>query len=122
MRVVGSACAFPVGRSSSIDLPLCIVLYVIPTETLIKRQVTRHDCHASPACWAMGTNDSETVYCEKKNICTGPTKAPKAEQKSLVLSRRSQPTNQSCHVYSSDQVELYNYFYFAGSGSPSRAG
>ncbi len=109
---------------SALNFPIYeenFLFFFISAETLIKRQVTWHDCLPS-LLGDDGGKWSETMYCEEKNICTGPTKASKAGQKSLVLSRRAQRTNQPFYVFSSEQVELYNYFYVAGSGSPSRAG
>ncbi len=46
---------------------------------------------AYPACWAIGI---EIVYGEEKKCCTGPTRAAKAGQKSLVPARRAQVTSQ----------------------------
>ncbi len=52
-------------------------------ETHTKRQATQHGCLPS----MLGDEDKriEIVYGEEKNIlCTGPTRAAKAGQKSLV--------------------------------------
>jgi hypothetical protein len=58
---------------------LSIVERSFRAETHIKRQEAQHDCLPS-----LGTKELCTV---KKNMfCTGPTKAAKAEQKSLVPS------------------------------------
>jgi hypothetical protein len=47
------------------------------------------------ACWAMdGDKGIEIVYGEEKIFCTGPPRAAKAEQKSLVPARQGQRTNQ----------------------------
>ncbi len=51
---------------------------------------------ACPACWAMGTKKSKKCTVRRKIFCTGPTKAAKAEQKSLVptATQQTQLTNQ----------------------------
>ncbi len=56
-------------------------------ETHTKRQATRHGCLAFPACWAMGDKGIATVYGEEKILCTGPTRAAKAEQKSVYTGK-----------------------------------
>jgi len=57
-----------------------------------QRQVNRHDC--LPSLLGEGDKRSEIMYCEKKIFCTRPSRAAKPGQKSLVLSRRAQWTNQ----------------------------
>jgi hypothetical protein len=48
---------------------------------------------AYPACLPMGTKDVKFTV-RKNKVCTGPTRAAKAEQKSLVQARQAQRTNQ----------------------------
>jgi hypothetical protein len=54
-------------------------------ETHPKRKATQHGCLHS----FLGDGDTgiEKVYDEEEIFCTGPTRAAKAEQKSLVLAR-----------------------------------
>jgi hypothetical protein len=64
-------------------------------ETHTNRQATQHGCLSS----LLGDRDKviEIVNGEETNIliyCTGPTRAAKAEQKSLVPARPPQRTNQ----------------------------
>ncbi len=60
---------------------------LLPPETHIQRQAALHDClPCTPRLLGDGT--------ERKNIfCTGPTRAAKAGQKSLVPARQAQRTN-----------------------------
>jgi hypothetical protein len=62
------------------------------TETHTKRQATQQDC--LPSLLGNGEKRIEIVYGKEKIFCTGPTRAAKAEQKSFVLARQAQQTNQ----------------------------
>jgi hypothetical protein len=64
-----------------------------PPETHIKRQVTQHDC-PSILLGDGGTKEVEKCTMRKQIFCTGPTRAAKAGQKSLVPAPRAQSTNQ----------------------------
>ncbi len=64
----------------------------VPPETHTKRQATHHDC--LPSLLGDGDKGIEIVYGEEKIFCTGPTRASKAEQKSLLPARQAQRTNQ----------------------------
>jgi len=57
-------------------------------KTHIKRQATQHGC--LPSLLGDGYKGSEKVYeySEEKIFCTGPTRAARAEQKSLVPARQ----------------------------------
>jgi hypothetical protein len=48
----------------------------------------------------MGDKGIEIVFVEQKIFCTGPTRAAKAEPKSLVPARQAQRTNQGRTPYS----------------------
>jgi hypothetical protein len=62
-----------------------------PRHTLRDRRPSKA---AYPACWAMwGQRNCYSVQWGKK-ICTGPTRAVRAEQKSLVQAVQAQWTNQ----------------------------
>jgi hypothetical protein len=80
------------------------VVSMIPPETHTKRQATQQGC--LPSLLGDGDKGIEIVYCEEKNIlCTGPTRAAKEEQKSLVPAGQAQRTNQKktpppFHLYS----------------------
>jgi hypothetical protein len=66
-------------------------LYVFK-ETHTKRHATQHDC--LPSLLSDGDKGIEIVCSEEKNICLRPTRAAKTEQKSRVLARKDQRTNQ----------------------------
>ncbi len=62
-------------------------------DTHTKRQATRHGC--LPSLLGNGDRGIEIVYAVREKIfCTGPTRAAKAEQKSLVPALKAQQTNQ----------------------------
>ncbi len=62
-------------------------------ETHTKRQATQHGC--LPSLLGDGGKGIAIEYGEKgKKNCTGPTRAAKAEQKSLVPARQAQRINQ----------------------------
>jgi hypothetical protein len=61
-------------------------------ETHTKRQATQHDC--LPSLLGDGDEGSAIVYGEDKIFCTGPTRAAKPEQRSLVPVRKAQRNNQ----------------------------
>ncbi len=83
--------------------PGCHKTFVSPWILLLpkthnRRQATQHDCRSS---W-LGDGDipSEKVYGDKKKIfCTGPTRAAKAEQKSLVPAPRAQRNNHESNPF-----------------------
>jgi hypothetical protein len=55
------------------------------------------------ACWAMGTKELKWYTVRKTIFCTGPTRAAKTKQKSLVPAQQAQRTNQG-----NDLVFLYS--------------
>jgi hypothetical protein len=61
-------------------------------KTHTKRQVIQPGC--MPSLLGDGDKGINIVYGEEKNICTGLTRAAKAEQKSLVPERQAQLTNE----------------------------
>ncbi len=66
---------------------------VYSTQRHTKRQATQHGC--LPSLLFDEDKENDKVYGEKKNIFfIGPTRAAKAEQKSLVPARQAQQTNQ----------------------------
>jgi hypothetical protein len=68
----------------------------------------------------MGENEVKKCTVRKKIFALGRLKHPKKDKNLLFCNDEpNEPTN---HVYSAEKVELYNNFYVAGSGSPSRAG
>ncbi len=84
MRKVRECCSwFPV------NLDHVRILEKLHPQTHIKRQETQHDC-------LLGDVEKwiEILYGEEKIVCTGPARAAKAGQKSLVLTRQAQQTNQ----------------------------
>ncbi len=63
-----------------------------------QRHMLRDRRSSTAACLSLlgdGNKGIEIVYGEEKNtvFCTGPTRAAKAEQKSLVPARQAQRTN-----------------------------
>ncbi len=60
----------------------------LETEINTKRQATQHGC--LPSLLGDGDKDIEVVYGEEKIFGTGPTRADKAEKKSLVPARQAQ--------------------------------
>jgi hypothetical protein len=81
--------------------------------THIKRQATRHDC--LPGLLDDGDPWNEIMYYEKTIFCTGPTRAAKAGQKSLVPARRAQRTNQGRNPLYSFQSPFAQFRQSAGS-------
>ncbi len=61
-------------------------------EIRTKRQDTLHDC--LPRLLGDGDKGIEIAYGEEKIFSTKPTRAAKAEQKSLIPARQAQRTNQ----------------------------
>ncbi len=57
-----------------------------------RAQSTQHGCLSS--LLVDGGKGNEIVHSEGEKICTKPTRAAKAEQKSLVPARQAQGTNQ----------------------------
>ncbi len=58
------------------------------------RRDMRPSTAACPAFWATRTKALKKCTVRKKTFCTGPNRAAKAEQKSLVPARQAQRTNQ----------------------------
>ncbi len=55
---------------------------------------SRPSMTACLGCWAMGTDKVKMCTVRKIIFCIGPTRAAKAEQKSIILKRRAQRTDQ----------------------------
>jgi hypothetical protein len=63
--------------------------------------VTQHGC--LPSLLGDGDKEIEILYGEEKILCTGPTTAAKAQQKTLVTERQDkimQPRKYPFHLYS----------------------
>jgi hypothetical protein len=67
----------------------CTVLSSRPALSYKQRYILRDRRPSTAACPAMGTKELKYV------VCGVPTRAAKAEQKSLELARQAQRTNQS---------------------------
>jgi hypothetical protein len=69
------------------------IFVIVPLQcTYTKRQAIQHGC--LPSWLGDGDKEIEMVYGEEKIFCTGPARAVKAEQKSLVPARQAQRSNQ----------------------------
>jgi hypothetical protein len=76
---------------------ICFIIYARDT----KRQATQHGC--LPSLLGGADIGIEIVHGEEINICTGPTRAAKAEQKSPVTgttSQTDQPRKDPFHLSS----------------------
>jgi hypothetical protein len=83
----------PVGRSSSRDLPLCIVLYVTPQRHLLRER--RRGTTACPACWAtMRATEVKQCTVRNKIFVLGRLKHPKQDKNLLFChDEPNEPTN-----------------------------
>jgi hypothetical protein len=99
----GSAVSTQINSYSTLNC-FCTNLVFLPLlkipERQTKKQATQYDCLPVPSLMGNGDKGTEIVSTVRKQIfCTGPTRAAKAEQKSLVPARQAQQTNEGRSLF-----------------------